>query len=1186
MTSNNVTTNIEQALKSSTGNIILRAGAGTGKTYNLTRRVMNLLTGNLDGEGKEKPCRVDEILALTFTNDAAGEMRERIYASITEELRSTDDPALRRHLHREKREFGRNFIMTFHAFCQRLLQYYPDEVASLSFPRKPDSDGNNPDEFAQLEAGFDLLDEYRQSVLQIEWHKQFYRTYKDLDSLHSQLANLGKRHFETIIEKLSVLPDDVLQRISMLSPNDYIERLDQVRKTVTRQTEAAYAPIRGYMEDHADYFKNPSPDPVTFAATCVTQKKEFRLSQLTNKNQTKDEVKAALDPLIPNLKTWIEIYDSLNQLFDGAEKSLLKRIEEYQENDTFHADISDYHNLVELADVALRWSIFMRYCRVREKLVTFDDVITLTGKLLDAHPEIVTEMQQRFRYILIDEFQDTDERQWKIISKLARLEQGGNLMIVGDQKQAIYRFRGGDVTMIRRVEKELSELDGSPLLELDLSHSFRSNLEVVAFSNDLFQHTFRNYRDEDLFKARAQRLELPPDNLQNKTFPKGLIRLMGYQKPNQEQLDSDSRVQELTDEKGHMLEALRIARLLDQIRNGQVSGYTDIRQLMNQGEKAVGILLRSRTHQPEMEEALRLYNIPFTVSSGRGFYRCQEIIDAANLLSFLLDSYDNVAVVGVLRSPFVGLSDAGLLALRLAMIHSGSSDDRYSYWQAAQKVMKTGNNRLIPPDQLALATMVPVLEELRRASKYTRVSEILERVLHESNFWSDAADPEGVRQNLNKLLEIIRTLEFEGQGSLFDIVTFLRTQIEDNADEKEGERPDAGSVQIMTVHGSKGLEFPMVILPDMMSKGAVRSEVYVSPEDAWIDDLPLFAYKDTDKNDYNNDSDQDVSALYRYLKQLETERDDAETRRLFYVAVTRAAHHLVLSDTVSYDQRQKKQSKISFGEYLDEWLNAGGSEKELVTFDRSTFEELQDIASRLAGGTHALPDQTSEEAIPLRSDTLANAMSDGLMQGKAVTSGKEDIVFDEEPQLHLFGGGPGWSRLPANEAGTLVHKLIELDIADNEQEIRILVNEMTQLGYPPRRIDPGWEEDKKEILRQSRAARKWLNDHFPDARQRRHETSFETLIELDGNPVMMRGTIDLLIEDKAGTWYLIDFKTSNIPDGKYKEWAKQAGYNQQLKIYCEALRVLSDGKMSVEPENAVLLFTREEGCVAIHLYEF
>ena len=822
-------------------------------------------------------------------------MRERIYASITEELRSTDDPALRRHLHREKREFGRNFITTFHAFCQRLLQYYPDEVASLSFPKTPDSDGNKPNEFAHLEAGFDLLDEYRQSVLQIEWHKQFYSTFKDLPSLRSQLANLGKRRFETIIEKLSRIigTDDVLHRISVLSPNDYIERLDHVRKTVAQQTEAAYAPIRGYMEDHAGYFKNPSLDPVTFATDCVTKSGTFRLSELTNKNQTKDEVKAALDPLIPNLMTWIGVYDSLNKLFDGAEKPLLNRIEEYQKDDTFNADIADYFNLIELADVALRWSLFMRYSRVREKLITFDDVITLTEKLLDVHPEIAAEMQQRFRYILIDEFQDTDERQWNIVSKLARLDQGGNLMIVGDQKQAIYRFRGGDVTMIRRVEKELGKLDGSKLLELDLSHSFRSNQEVVAFSNDLFKHTFRDYREEDMFKARAQRLDLPPDDLQNKAFPEGLIRIMGYQRPDQEQLDSDSRVQELVDEKGHKLEALRIARLLDQIRNGQASGYDDIRQFMDQGEKAVGVLLRSRTHQAEMEEALRLYNIPFTVSSGRGFYRCQEIIDAANLLSFILDSYDNVAVVGVLRSPFVGLSDAGLLSLRLAMIHSKkNSDGRYSYWQAAQKMTQADSERLLPPDRLALETMVPVLEDLRKASKYTRVSEIVERVLHESNFWSDAVDLEGVRQNMNKLLEIVRTLEFEGQGGLFDIVTFLRTQIEDNADEKEGERPDTGSVQIMTVHGSKGLEFPMVILPDMMSKGSGRSEVYVSPEDAWIDGLPLFSYKDTDKNDYNNDNDQNVSALYRYLKHLENERDDAETRRLFYVAVTRAAHHL------------------------------------------------------------------------------------------------------------------------------------------------------------------------------------------------------------------------------------------------------------------------------------------------------
>ena len=220
----------------------------------------------------------------------------------------------------------------------------------------------------------------------------------------------------------------------------------------------------------------------------------------------------------------------------------------------------------------------------------------------------------------------------------------------------------------------------------------------------------------------------------------------------------------------------------------------------------------------------------------------------------------------------------------------------------------------------------------------------------------------------------------------------------------------------------------------------------------------------------------------------------------------------------------------------------------------------------------------------MRSDTLAKALTDGLIEGKSATSGKEEKVLDDgETQLQLFGGRPGWSRLPANEAGTLVHKLVELDITDNEQENRILVNEMTRLGY--RSDDPAWEEDRLEILRQSHSARTWLNNHFPDTRQRRHETSFETRIEMNGKPIMMRGTIDLLIEDKDGTWHLIDFKTSNVPDGKYREWGKQAGYDQQLRIYCQALRVLSDGKLSVVPENAVLLFTREEGCEKLTLHD-
>ncbi len=169
--------------------------------------------------------------------------------------------------------------------------------------------------------------------------------------------------------------------------------------------------------------------------------------------------------------------------------------------------------MTELADLSLRWSRFLRFQRFSIHKLNFDDIIWLTVTLFRTNPGIALQLRNRFRYVLVDEFQDTDQKQWEIVKNISRWDDGGNLLIVGDMKQAIYRFRGGEVTMMRVAEEELTNLDHQKTNILKLPYSFRSNQKIVSFSNDLFNSCFSDFSDDVKFKAEPQPLQVPPDGL-------------------------------------------------------------------------------------------------------------------------------------------------------------------------------------------------------------------------------------------------------------------------------------------------------------------------------------------------------------------------------------------------------------------------------------------------------------------------------------------------------------------------------------------------------------------------------------------------------------------------------------------------------------------------------------------------
>jgi ATP-dependent helicase/nuclease subunit A len=715
---------VAQKLRDASGNVMLRAGAGTGKTFNLTQKVLHLLTG--------RKVRLDQILVLTFTDFAAAEMRERIYDGLNKAIQKAGDPDLRSFLIREKREFPSNYISTFHSFCNRILQYYPDDVSMLEVSEFPEGLDNTPygkPGKIRLDTGFEILGGYEEIVQKQEIRRDYYRIYKDSRVLKHQLNNLKVPDLEAFCGKLQDLGDENLVRLAGLSADGYISILRGITDELKAESDELLGRIRTMLGEYRDDIKD---EYLTAAAKGANNYLELSNNdgkipkKLILKHADKDEIANRINPLNTRLKTVSALIDSIEATI--SDPALEEKLEKYRESGDFDADFELYWSIRELAELSLRWSSYQRFRRVKMARLNFDDIIWLTRRLLDTSDAVAADLRNRFEYVLVDEFQDTDREQWEIVKKLSRITDKANVLVVGDVKQAIYGFRGGDVTVMDQAARDMQ---AAGFEQLSLDFSFRSNPAVTGFCNELFRHCFGRQMDAP-YIAKSQDLLVPDnENARNRTEP-GKVVILDFDVSVLKAGDVDPELEERVKSDRIWLEALRIARMLKRISVGDEPGFERVTRIMQAGEKAAGILLRTRTNQYLLEMALKKYGLPYTVSSGRGFFNRQEISDIGNLLRFLLDAFDDLSLVGVLRSPWVGLSDNGLLAIRNAM---NENPARYpTFWPAVKDLPAREMETLIPPDRLSLELMTDVLEELRQKTKLMRVSELIESALLETNF--------------------------------------------------------------------------------------------------------------------------------------------------------------------------------------------------------------------------------------------------------------------------------------------------------------------------------------------------------------------------------------------------------------------------------------------------------------------
>ncbi|MEO1290325.1 MAG: UvrD-helicase domain-containing protein, partial [Chloroflexota bacterium] len=530
--------------------------------------------------------------------------------------------------------------------------------------------------------------------------------------------------------------------------------------------------------------------------------------------------------------------------------------------------------------------------KARAGYLDFNDLEARTAELLANKATVRKRYQSaEFKRLLVDEFQDTNQEQWDIVRNLASLDDDVAMFLVGDPKQSIYAFRGADVSVFDAVRHTVRTHNNG--LELDLTRSFRSHPGLITAFNRLFEHILT--RDDNSPVApyeiqfdqsmEAHRQTLPDPDAQ--TYAPIELLIQRNQSVRSGGIPSDERRLWEAHEIG-----LRFNQLIAdkaQIHDKESNTLRDF----TYGDAA--ILFQSTMQITVYEQIFKAMKIPFVTLAGRGYYNRQEVWDVLNLLKALHNPADNLSLAVALRSPMFGFSDEMLLALRLLLNDDGKPIPLWDALQAEDIA------HLSSSQMMQVRTAQTILRELRALAGRVKISELLRTALARTGYLASLTGLQGgarLRRNVEKLVDIA---EQSGKITLGAFSHYLNDLTDREVREGEAMLDTSGAVRLMTVHASKGLEFPVVVLADAgweRRGGGSAPLIYDSMQET----LACKVYDDDEGKLVD-------SFAYRQATYLQQLRDDAERKRLLYVAATRARDCLILSGEMTVDSKNNWRAK-------------------------------------------------------------------------------------------------------------------------------------------------------------------------------------------------------------------------------------------------------------------------------------
>ncbi|MCS6818178.1 MAG: UvrD-helicase domain-containing protein [Blastocatellia bacterium] len=862
MTREHLTPDQRRAVETLGRSLVVTAGPGAGKTRVLVERVLRILEGGL--------ANMDEIVAITFTNKAANEMKAKIRLALRERMRHTPS----RRWHEAKRQLETAAISTIHGFCARLLRAHP--IA------------------AQVDPEFVILDEFQSRVLLIRAVEEVIE-----EGIEAQDAILGRLVIgysrRGLIEAVAdlyamarALGMHVEQVLALTenkrrTPADYqamVERLEEIVRrleALPKPTERMAAQIAAFVRTYRLYGPllrlEPRIEDITVLEECMRALRDARIEKRGRLSELAAEVEACLEEIE------LTFYDACAGETIAALGRLLQRVDE-------------------------------RYATLKREAIGLDyeDLQWKARELLRTQAAIADSVRREIKFLLVDEFQDTNALQKEVLDLLRGGGDRPQLFIVGDAKQSIYNFRGAAVEVFLKAQRELQEQGGA---HIELEHNFRSTAKLVHFFNAFFARLM--HVEEGAWTAEML------EALGRTPFVESVARREGHvAAPVELLLEVGPHVR--TAEDARRWEAQRLAeRIVRMVGEGELlvgeeqgDGRERVRAV-RYGD--IALLFRAMTDVKVYERALRERGIPYYVLAGRGFYEREEIRDLLSLLQFLENATDEIALAATLRSPLFGLSDEALFWLRQAAEASGDG------WLDPHPLLTSLQHHehawgIAAQERPRVARAAEVLTRLLHLRDRLSLVELLQEILALTQFdaiQATAFDGHQRVANIRKLIELAREFEASGPRTLDEFTAFVQ-QFAEMAEESEAQvtTETADAVRLMTVHKAKGLEFPVVILPDLGRPFRKDAPPLIFDRAAGI------GMKIPDHRGRLHDT----WSRRRVLEVLRL-REHFEHQRLLFVAMTRARDYLVLSgaaERLVVQEEEAEAAPILPGASWLEWI--------------------------------------------------------------------------------------------------------------------------------------------------------------------------------------------------------------------------------------------------------------------------
>ncbi len=903
----------EKIIQDGGRSLLVSAAAGSGKTAVLVQRIIQKITN------PNTPISVDQLLIVTFTHAAASEMRERISLAIEKAIEETADEKMMQHLVKQLTMMASANIMTLHSFCLQILKNYYYLL--------------------ELDPNFRIGNETELALIQEEI----------LDEIFEAAYEEKSPAFIRIVEAFSYGNDDVkirdiiltIYRFSKSHPNPEAWLNEAVETLKIHDAQELYSTeffnvLQKHVADNLAVAKSMLPDLHELMALEAGPDKykdtvadiEYLLNCYVSALENKDvqALKSAyqsqsIAPLSRKSKGYDkalaeEAKDIINQIKDSLSVVELLCFDEEESIEQVGVIAGDIQELVRLTQL-----FDMRFSEEKydKALIDFSDIEHFALALLydeNQVSEIGKRYKDMFHEVLVDEYQDINEVQEAVIQAVSKQEEEKNLFMVGDVKQSIYKFRLARPEIFSQKYRRFSYDDEQQTNEvkIDLAKNFRSRQEVLSFSN----HIFKGIMSEAVGDVKYdEKTQLNYGAIQYKQASAKDYRpeILIIEDPKEGESKATIQAQ-LVANKIHAMVNEKSLAIVDKTGELREVKYQDICILMRSPSKAM----------EDIKDVLDAKGIPYATDVSTGYFEAIEVQVVLNLLMVLDNPIQDIALVSVLRAPFMGFDEHDLIQLKKIDHTLSIYEALIAYEQVHQESIEEEQSALTKKVHYFLT----LYNRLKAEAKYLELHELIQKIYLETGYKNIVRfmDNGSQRmQNLEYLLQQSEAFEASSYKGVFNFVRYIEHMKKYKVDSPEPTYTldSDNSVTMMSIHKSKGLEFPIVFILDLQKQ---FNEMDLRETVLMDQDLGLASdYIDIDARTKKR-------TVFTEALRIKAKNElISEEIRILYVALTRAKEKLYLLATTSDYEKNIEKMMERYSKYADVYVPSG-----LVQSTRSYLE--------------------------------------------------------------------------------------------------------------------------------------------------------------------------------------------------------------------------------------------------------